>query len=145
MRYADVLLMYAEALNENGKSVNAIPYLNAVRRRARGSNPLDPKREKQNFIPATDPAASIPDILITDKEALRQAIWTERRLELAMEGHRRYDLVRQKRFAAIMKTYSSKYNVDKGKLFSEGRDYLLPIPSNEITLSQGTITQNPNY
>jgi hypothetical protein len=58
IRYADVLLMYAEALNENGKSAEALLYLNAVRERARNSNPLDPKREIQVYVPQTDPSVS---------------------------------------------------------------------------------------
>jgi hypothetical protein len=145
IRYADVLLMYAEALNENGNSGAALPYLNDVRERARNSNPLDPKREIQAYVPPTDPSVSLPDVTTTDKAELRKAIWKERRLELGMEGHRRFDLLRQKRFGEVMRAYATKYNVDKGKLFSDDRDYLLPIPSNEVTLSQGTIEQNPKY
>jgi hypothetical protein len=145
IRYADVLLMYAEALNENGKPGDALQYVNDVRARARNSNPLDPKREIQTYIPPTNPAVSLPDITTTDQAELRKAIWKERRLELGMEGHRRYDLVRQKRFGEIMRAYAAKYKVDKGKLFTDNRDYLLPIPANEVTLSQGTVVQNPNY
>jgi tetratricopeptide (TPR) repeat protein len=145
IRYSDVLLMYAEALNENGKSSVALPYLNAVRARARNSNPEDPKREKQDYIPPTDPSTSLADITTTDKAQVREAIWKERRLELAMEGHRRYDLVRQKRFGEVMRAYAAKYNTDKGKLFKDSRDYLLPIPSNEVLLSQGTLKQNPGF
>ena len=137
--------MYAEALNENGNSGAALPYLNDVRERARNSNPLDPKREIQAYVPPTDPSVSLPDVTTTDKAELRKAIWKERRLELGMEGHRRFDLLRQKRFGEVMRAYATKYNVDKGKLFSDDRDYLLPIPSNEVTLSQGTIEQNPKY
>ena len=145
MRYADILLLYAEALNENGKSAEALPHLNAVRERARNSNPLDPKRSKQAYIPPTDPATSLPDITTTDSDQLRQAIWKERRLELAMEGHRRYDLMRQQRFGEVMRAYAAKYNTNKGRLFDDGRDYLLPIPSNEVLLSQGIVEQNPGF
>jgi hypothetical protein len=145
MRYADILLLYAEALNENGKSAQALPYLNAVRERARNSNPLDPKRSKQTYIPPTNPATSLPDITTTDPAQLRQAIWRERRLELAMEGHRRYDLARQQRFGEVMRAYAAKYNTDKGRLFNDTRDYVLPIPTNEVLLSQGTVEQNPGF
>ena len=145
IRYADVLLMYAEALNENGKPAEALTYLNMVRQRARNSSPMDPEREKQVYVPPTNPATSLPDVTTTDKTMLRDAIWKERRLELAMEGHRRFDLVRQKRFGEVMHAFAAKYNANKGKLFENGRDYLLPIPSNEVLLSQGKITQNTGY
>lgn len=145
IRYADVLLMYAEALNENGKPADALKYLNMVRERARNSNPIDPNREKQAYIPHTNTATSLPDITTTDKTQLRQAIWKERRLELAMEGHRRFDLIRQKRFGEVMHAFATKYNTSKGKLFDDNRDYLLPIPSNEVLLSQGKLKQNPGY
>lgn len=145
IRYADVLLLYAEALNENGKSAEALQHLNAVRERARNSNPVDPKREIQAYIPPTDPATSLPDITTTDPAQLREAIWHERRVELGMEGHRRDDLVRQERFGEVMRAYAAKYNTDKGKLFSDSRDYVLPIPSNEVLLSHGRLEQNPGY
>lgn len=142
MRYADILLLYAEALNENGKAADALPHLNSVRERARNSNPVDPKRSKQAYIPPTDPATSLPDITTTDPDQLRLAIWRERRLELAMEGHRRYDLLRQERFGEVMRAYAEKYNTNKGRLFDDSRDYVLPIPTNEVLLSQGIVEQN---
>lgn len=71
-RFADVILMYAEALNENGKTSEAIMELNKVRERA---------------------DASIYSTALSQNEA-RDAIVLERRLELAFEGHRWYDLVR---------------------------------------------------
>jgi tetratricopeptide (TPR) repeat protein len=145
LRYADVLLMYAEVLNENGKSSEALTYLNKIRERARNSNPVDPKRDIQVYIPETNPLSTLPDITVTDKVQLREIIWEERRCELAMEGLRRDDLVRQKRFGEIMRAYASKYNVEKGKLFKDSKDYLLPIHIDQILLSQGTLEQNPDY
>lgn len=144
IRYSDVLLMYAEALNENNKASKALTYLNAVRGRARNTNPVDPRRSKQAYVPPTT-TSSLPDITTTDKTALRTAIWNERRLELAMEGWRRDDLLRQKRFGEIMKAYATKYNTEKGKNFSDSRDYLLPIPQGERDKSQNNLTQNPGY
>ncbi len=118
LRYADVLLMAAEALNENNKPGDAIVYLNKVRERAREGN-----------------AEILPDITTTDKNALRDLILTERRHELAMEGHRFWDLVRTGKAAFVL-----------GPLgFQTGQHELLPIPQNEIDLSQGTMTQNPNW
>lgn len=145
LRYADVLLMYAEVLNENGKSTEALTFLNKVRERARNSNPMDPQREIQVYIPATNIQSSLPDITVTDKQQLREIIWKERRCELAMEGLRRDDLVRQKRFGQIMRAYAAKHGVDKGKLFNDDKDYLLPIHIDQVLMSQGTLEQNPNY
>ena len=85
IRYSDVLLMYAEVLNENGKPGLALPYLNDVRERARKTNPIDPRRDQQAYIPATT-TNTLPDITETDQDRLKEIIWKERRCELAMEG-----------------------------------------------------------
>ena len=144
IRYSDAILMFAEALNENGKGAEALTYLNMIRKRARETPPKDPQRQKQVYIPPTT-AASLPDITTTDKTSLRSAIWHERRCELGMEGWRREDLVRQKRFGEVMRAFAAKYNTNKGKFFRDDRDYLFPIPQNEIDFSNRTITQNPNF
>jgi hypothetical protein len=118
IRYADVLLMAAEALNENGKPTEALTYLNMVRARARQGNP--------NIL---------PDITTTDQSQLRDIIFNERRHELGLEGFRFWDLVRTGRAPAIL-----------GPLgFVTGKNEVLPIPQSEIDLSQGSLVQNPNY
>lgn len=118
LRYADVLLMAAEALNENNKSADALPHLNEVRERARGGN-----------------AAILPDITTTDQAELRDLILEERRHELALEGHRFWDLVRTGRAVAVL-----------GPLgFEEGKHELLPIPQVEIDLTNNRIKQNPKW
>jgi starch-binding outer membrane protein, SusD/RagB family len=118
IRYADVLLMAAEALNENDKQTEALIYLNMVRERARQGNPL-----------------ILPDITVTDKNLLRQKILFERRHELALEGERFWDLVRTGNAPAVL-----------GPLgFVAGKNELLPIHQSEIDISQGSLTQNPNY
>jgi hypothetical protein len=91
-----------------------------VRERARGGN---------NFI--------LPDVTVTDKDALRQRIWRERRAELAMEQQRWFDIQRQQRAAEIM--------LGVGKDFVTGKHELLPIPQSEIDLSGGVLTQNQGY
>lgn len=73
IRYADVLLMAAEANNRNGNDTDAQTYLNMVRRRAFGDEEHD---------------------ITTTGSSLTQAIWDERNFELSMEGHRFFDLVR---------------------------------------------------
>lgn len=118
IRYADVLLMAAEALNENNKPAQALVHLNRVRERAREGN---------NSI--------LPDITVTEKNQLRDIILNERRFELALEGHRFWDVVRMGKGAQIF-----------GPLgFIQGKHELLPIPQNEIDISQGTLTQNLNW
>jgi hypothetical protein len=118
VRYADVLLMAAEALNENGNSSEALIYLNMVRERARQGN-----------------SAILPDITTTSQSELRDIIFNERRHELAMEGWRFWDLVRTGRAGEIL-----------GPLgFITGKNELLPIPQSEIDNSEGTLIQNPNW
>ena len=120
LRYADVLLIASEAANENGKTADALKYLNLVRKRARGAN---------NNI--------LPDVTTTDKVQLRDKIWHERRVELGMEQHRWFDLVRTGRAEVAM--------IKNGKLFTKNKHELLPIPQAEIDLSSGTLLQNPGY
>ena len=145
IRYADLLLMHAEAAYFNGNEQEALQSLEKVRER------VDLE---------TDNDLSGP--------GLRDAIWKERRLELALELHRLYDLRRQKingtpRISLIMGPNGSfvNYNLnenddpfettnmgeamDKGILFDESVHMLWPVPPEEIQLSQGRIEQNPGY
>lgn len=124
LRYADVVLMYAEAANEVGGASNttaALAALNSVRARARNGN-----------------NAILPNVTTTDQTALRLAIQQERRVELAMEHDRFFDIVRwgisQTAMAAAGKT-----------AFVASRDNLLPIPQTQIDLSKGVLTQNFGY
>lgn len=118
IRYSDVLLMAAEALNENGKSAQALPHLNEVRARARGDIP-----------------DVLPDITTANQSELRDIIFTERSRELAFEGLRFWDLIRTGRAVEVL-----------GPLgFQEGKHELLPIPLSEIDNSNGAIEQNPLY
>lgn len=118
IRYSDVLLMAAEALNKNGKSGQALTYLNLVRERAREGNP-----------------GILPDITTTNQNELHDLIILERRYELACEGHRFWDLVRTGKAPEVLGSLG----------FVAGKHELLPIPQNEIDISQGTLTQNPNW
>lgn len=114
LRLADVILMAAEAANELGNTGEAMNYLNLVRQR----------------VGLTDsPASSQSDI--------REAIYHERRVELAMEHHRWFDLVRTGRAAQVM--------MAAGKNFVEHKHELLPIPALQIALSGGLLQQNPGY
>lgn len=146
LRYADVLLMYAEACNELNDDTHAQIALNRVRNRA-----------------------GLASVTVTGNE-LRHAIRNERRLELAFEQNRLYDIRRWKDdngkpvIANLMGENGSfvKWNTDpatrdamewdnqgeasdKGKSFREDRDFLFPIPLYEVTMSNGSIEQNPNW
>ena len=112
IRYADVLLMAAEAYNRSGtpNTAKAQSYLNKVRERAFSNT-------SQN--------------ITSTGTALTQAIWDERRLELAMEGHRFFDLVRTGQAAA------------KIPGFVLGKHEVFPIPQPEIEISG--LTQNSGY
>ncbi len=112
IRFSDVLLMAAEAYNRatTPNDTKAQSYLNLVRNRAFG--------DLLHGVTATG-------------TALKQAIWDERRWELAMEGDRFFDLVRTGQAAA------------KIKGFVVGKNEVFPIPQQEIDISG--LTQNPNY
>ena len=118
LRYADVLLMNAEANNELGNTAPALASLELVRARARGAN-----------------NAILPKVTTTDQTALRTAIWNERRVELALEFDRYFDVIRQGRALAIFGPRGWK----------AGKNEVWPLPQNEIDLSAGTLTQNPGY
>lgn len=128
LRYGQLLLWYAEASNENGKIDQALDALNEVRERARHGDP--------NIL---------PDIVTTDSNHLREAIWHEQRVEYAMENERYFDLVRQGRAGEVLRSFAKKYNTSKGANFQDGIHELLPIPQSEIDLSQGVLVQNPGY
>ncbi|MEO7426109.1 MAG: RagB/SusD family nutrient uptake outer membrane protein [Fibrobacteria bacterium] len=109
IRFADVLLFNAEAANELGNSTAALVSLNRVRARV-----------------------SMPAVTATGKEALRNAIYHERRVELGLEGHRFFDLVRQGRAAAVL-----------GKNgFIAGKHEHFPIPQLELDVCN-KIAPNP--
>jgi starch-binding outer membrane protein, SusD/RagB family len=90
IRFADVLLWYAEALNESGHSAEALIPLNRIRKRARESYRYD---SLQNGYPNI-PAGLLPDITSTNQLDVRKAIQHERRVELGFEFHRYFDIIR---------------------------------------------------
>ena len=127
-RWADVLLMYAEALNETGATDLALGYLETVRNRAG---------------PTTDAA------LGTDRNAMALAIEKERRTELFCEGHRWFDLVRTGRAIEVMNDHFDDPTQDNDERGSDCvmEDYKLvfPIPVNQVLLNPDKIKQNPGY
>jgi hypothetical protein len=119
-RFADVLLLKAEALNETGDLAGAKTILNQVRTRAK-----------------------LPANVSADQASLRLAIQKERRLELAFEGQRWFDLVRTGRAIPVMQAVkdgngnSLSYNINESKL-------LLPVPQGEIDKNT-SLEQNQGY
>ena len=116
LRYADVLLMKAEAYNETGNAEQAIANLNKVRQRARSG------------FAGTPPDDLLADITTTDQNVLRTAIQKERRVELAQEFHRYFDLTRWG------KTFAESA---LGKDFNYETKRYLPIPQAETDANQG--------
>jgi hypothetical protein len=90
LRYADILLMKAEALNESGQTASALTPLNAVRKRARESYLYDSALPGFGVVPAD----LLPDVSSNDQGTVRAAIRHERRVELGFEFHRYFDLIR---------------------------------------------------
>ena len=117
IRYADVILMLAEASNELGDGSTAEDMLEMIRARARGSN-----------------SAVLPHIAFTDQAQMRTAIKNERRWEFAMEGYRFYDLVRWNDAISAL-----------GSLGYQNRCRYYPIPQQAIDLSGGVLVQNPEW
>lgn len=137
MRYAEILLLYAEALNENGKATEALKWVNLVRQRARNTPAKDPQRISTSY-DLTYSGTLLPDVSITDQAGLRTAIWHEQRVELALEGHRREYLVRTGRLGARMAAAKNIPVLDS-------KFDVLPIPQTEIDLSNNKIVQNAGY
>ena len=120
LRYADVLLMYAEALNESGQTGQAAPYLNQVRARVR-----------------LRPASA------SDQTGMRAAIMKERLLELAEEGQRWNDLARAGMLSATGLSTLQAHD-DEFKNFTPGKSGLYPIPTSELNLNP-SLHQNPGW
>jgi len=125
-RYADALLLYAECLNEEGKSADALPYLNKVRTRA-----------------------GLTAVNSLVQSTLRDLIAKERRVELAFENHRWLDLVRTGKAIEVMNAYGvkmkQKFSYLLPRTYSVNADKLIfPIPFDERLLNPD-LTQNTGY
>lgn len=120
MRYADVLLMLAEAENEiNGPTDIAYQAVNDVRDRGK--------------------ASLLPTGLTKDQ--MRERIRHERRIELAFEGQRYFDLKRWKIAKQVLNAVTDGLITYK----FEDRHYLWPLPQTEIDKAKGILEQNPDY
>ena len=113
MRYADVLLMKAESLNELGESSQALVPLNTVRQRARNSYLNDVNLPGYG----TFPANLLPDVTTTNQDSVRIAIQHERRVELGLEFHRYFDLMRYGQQVAEAALAGTNFNYTTDRYF----------------------------
>lgn len=145
IRHADLLLMKAEALIELNRSTEALPIINSIRNRAKNSTEM------------IQYANGFVDIKLYQdgvncnwtQDFARQALRWERRLELAMEGGRFFDLARWGVTEQVMNEY---YNSEKtrrtyyaGANFTKNKHEYLPIPEQQIKFSKYLYKQNVGY
>lgn len=121
IRYADVLLMRAEAENEINGPANAYAFINLVRERA-----------------------GLAGLSGLDQEGFRLAIRKERATELGFEGGRKYDLLRWGIFVETIRNSTSPFLEIPSQSIQDFH-VLMPIPDREVEISNGSITQNPGY
>ncbi|RPA56449.1 RagB/SusD family nutrient uptake outer membrane protein [Shewanella vesiculosa] len=140
IRYADVLLWKAEALIELDRYDEALPIINRIRERAKNSTGKLHNASIYNIGSYTS---------FGSKEQAREALRFERRLELGLEGHRFFDLVRWGIAKETIDSYLAIEALRKPYLadavFTKGRDEYLPIPNQQMILSGGLYTQNSGY
>ena len=170
IRYADILLLYAEALIETGNYAEAGKYINQVRARAANAylaaveydedgNILGPGASEYelddlvNGTKGTDAAGNYriglyPDSQFADVQGATQALRFERHIELALEGHRWFDLARWGTaedaltgFLNYEQVHISKYS---GRKYPSNL-YTLPIPDAQIKTMEGVLVQNENW
>lgn len=145
MRYADVLLMAAEAAVETGDLEKGRSYVNQIRTRAKDMAYV----KAADGSDAANYSIELYATTWSDQAYARKAVRFERRLELAMEGHRSFDLRRW----GVAETVLNKYIMKEAEVitpFAKGQVYqqkhnLFPIPLSAIDGSGGVIQQNPGY
>jgi len=127
MRYVEVVLTYAEALNETGDREGALANLNKCKTQVNVINSSTKLYQPGSY------------------GYIRDQIYTERRMELAFEWDRYFDLVRQGRAASVLHAFGSNPRYARARNFKEGKHEVMPIPQNEIDLSNGVVEQNSGY
>lgn len=149
IRLADVMLFKAEALIELGRQSEALPLINAIRERAAKSTSKlvmangqpTSKYNVQQYVPGTN--------IVWDQNNARKALRFERRLEMALEGERFFDLMRwgitDQVINAFFEAEKGTRSIYQNARFTKGRDEFLPIPQNQIFFSENSYIQNPNY
>lgn len=156
IRFADVILMLAECEVEVGSLEKARQYVNEIR--ARAANPAGFVLD--GAVPAANYKVGLYTTPWVDKVLARKAVHFERRIELGMEGHRFFDLVRWGEAKATLDAYYKYVSGTTNPSIANQREYLkvpsvptfitgkseyFPIPQRQIDLSNGTLKQNPGY
>lgn len=148
LRYADVLLMYVEAVNEVDGVLDelALESLNQIKRRAYGYSVTMSNTEvdlQKSDFPTID--------------SVREYLYKERARELCFEGFRRFDLIRWNRLESAIATFRKEFNQElvdgklkpyvwtAGERFETGKHELYPIPAYELRETAGVVKQNPHY
>ncbi len=150
-RYSDVMLMRAEALIETGKLEEARTIINDIRQRAKNS-------VAKHIQYAADQCeiALYPDAYFKDKETARKCLQWERRLELAMENGRYFDL---RRWGIASKTLNAYFETEKNDVYdgqtyaqylkdahyTPGKNEFYPVPYNQLYYVPGLYSQNKGY
>lgn len=144
IRYADVILMRAEALIELGRQSEALPLINEIRERAAQST------GRLNYVNNFKISSYVDGVNCNwSQDYAREALRWERRLEFAMEGSRFFDLVR---WGVTQKVMNDYYEKEKTKrtyyqdaFFDANKEEYCPIPLTQINFSQGLYKQNREY
>ncbi len=141
IRYADAILMRAEALIELGRHNEALPLINQIRERAQRSTDMI------DYAPKLSVSLYQPGVNCTwSNDFARQALRWERRLEFAMEGSRFFDLVRwgiaDQVINAYFKTESSRRSFLRSGNFTKSKNEYIPIPQQQINFVNGIYKQN---
>ena len=150
-RYSDVMLMRAEALIETGNLAEARTIINDIRQRAKNS-------VAKHIQYAADQCdiALYPDTYFKDKDTARKCLQWERRLELAMENGRYFDL---RRWGIASKTLNAYFDTEKNDVYdgqtyaqylkdahyTPGKNEFYPVPYNQLYYVPGLYTQNKGY
>ena len=150
-RYADVMLMRAEALIETGKLAEARTIINDIRQRAKNS-------VAKHIQYAADQCeiSLYPETYFQDKETARKCLRWERRLEMAMENSRYFDLRRWGIASKTLNAYFEKEmnDVYEGQTYAQylkdahytpGKNEFYPVPYNQMYYVPGLYTQNKGY
>lgn len=148
MRYPEVLLIYAEVLNELGDQQRAIDLVNRIRQRARELFHSDCAVYIKNVT-----EANFKDASVGPKDQVNEIIWNEKRIEMCGEYDRWYEICRLDKCSecqlslisnAPMGDNESRDRI-RGKYFKKGINERFPIPQKEIYIASGVIEQNPGY
>ena len=149
MRFAETILLYAEVLNETGNTRKSVDYVNLIRQRARKL--LDPTNPNEVYNSAIS-STNFKDLEYAPVDVIREAIRKEKRIEMACEFDRWFEICRLGIVADRMAFIANNSPAEpsgqirvRGKYFKKGVNEIFPIPQNEVLISNGVIKQNFGY